>query len=105
MTAFKTKFFFASAFNILVRNKLSFSAQVLASFLRTPSSVFVVIRVIPVMPKQVLIVIFVISCFIFLAFRKMREELKKHGKWNHHVTVSLLASCVNTLSAFFNLFF
>ena len=101
VVAFETEFFVANTFDILLRYKISFSAQVFTSNLRTPSRVLIVIGVISVVPEHVLIVILKLARITL----PRREKLKKHGVRDHHVTVLLLACCVNTLTASFNFLF
>ena len=97
VVTFKTEFFVANAFDILLRYKISFSAQVFTSNLRTPSRVLVVIGVISVVPKHVLSMVVKFTRLISW------EKLQEHRVRNHNVAVSLLACCVNALAASFNL--
>ena len=97
--AFETEIFSANAFDVLLRNKICFSAQVFASGLRTPSGVLVVVSVISVVPKHIFSVIIKFSRLKYLARRK---ELKEQRIRNDNITVLLLTCCIYTLATSFN---
>jgi len=105
VVAFETEFFVANAFDVLLGNEISFSAQVFATDLRTPSRVLIVIGIISVVPKHVFIMVIKLSRFNNLAFSKRREKLKEHRVRDHNVAVFLLACCVNALATSLNFLF
>ena len=99
VVAFETEFFVANAFDILLRYKISFSAQVFTSNLRTPSRVLVVIGVISVVPKHILSMVIKITRFSLASWEKLQE----HRVRNHNIALSLLARRINTLAPSLNL--
>lgn len=102
MATFKTKLLTTLTLDVLVRNELTSSTHILAIDLWTPSCVFVIVGVISVVPEHVLVVIIILALFLLFV---SGEELHKHRKRDNYVAVFLLASCVDTGSTSFYLFF